>query len=387
MSLFQINIKTLQNLEPVLESELRALGAADIVSGRRIVSCTVDQKLLYKLNLHLRTALRILVPVAEFPIREADDIYKQSLKIDWSKYLDLNQTFAIDPNVNALFIKHSNYASLRLKDAIADVFIQQNGKRPDVNPENPDVLFNLHVDNHRVTISLDSSGESLNRRGYRERGAKAPLNEVLAAGMIMLTGWHGETDFYDPMCGSGTLPIEASMIAQNLPAQFLRSQFGFMRWKDFDAQIWKEVKQEASAGMREQTCKIYASDADGRQLRSAKINIELAGFEEQIDVSMCDFTESEPHGEQGILIMNPPYGERIEEDNLLLLYKRIGDHLKQAWSGHRAWIISSNKEALNKIGLKPSRKIPIMNGPLECRFQQYELFRGARKDHVVSQIK
>lgn len=386
MSLFQINIKTLQNLEPVLEAELREFGAADIVPGRRIVSCTVDQKILYKLNLHLRTALRILVPVAEFPIREADDIYKQALRIDWTKYLNLEQTFAIDPNVNALFIKHSNYASLRLKDAIADSFNQKFGKRPDVHPENPDVLFNLHVDNHRVTISLDSSGESLNRRGYRERGAKAPLNEVLAAGMILLTGWRGETDFYDPMCGSGTLPIEASMIAQNLPAQFLRSKFGFMRWKDFDAQLWKEVKQEASAGMRKQPCRIIATDADPRQLRSAKINIELAGFEDDIEIALRDFTETSPISEQGILIINPPYGERIEEENLLQLYKNIGDHLKKAWSGHQAWIISSNREAMNRIGLKPSKKIPLINGTYECRFQQYQLFRGSRKDHVVSQL-
>lgn len=386
MSLFQINIKTLQNLEPVLEAELREFGAADIVPGRRIVSCTVDQKILYKLNLHLRTALRILVPVAEFPIREADDIYKQALRIDWTKYLNLEQTFAIDPNVNALFIKHSNYASLRLKDAIADSFNQKFGKRPDVHPENPDVLFNLHVDNHRVTISLDSSGESLNRRGYRERGAKAPLNEVLAAGMILLTGWRGETDFYDPMCGSGTLPIEASMIAQNLPAQFLRSKFGFMRWKDFDAQLWKEVKQEASAGMRKQPCRIIAMDADPRQLRSAKINIELAGFEDDIEIALRDFTETSPISEQGILIINPPYGERIEEENLLQLYKNIGDHLKKAWSGHQAWIISSNREAMNRIGLKPSKKIPLINGTYECRFQQYQLFRGSRKDHVVSQL-
>jgi putative N6-adenine-specific DNA methylase len=381
---FRIAIKTLQNLEEVLAEELAQLGGEKIEVGNRVVHCTGDQKFLYKANLHLRTALRILVPIAEFPIRDADNIYTQSLKTDWSTYMDVDQTFAIDPNVHSEFIKHSNYASVKLKDAIADFFTKRNGRRPSVHPDHPDVLFNLHIDNHRVTISLDSSGESLNRRGYRSAGAKAPLNEVLAAGMIMLTGWKGKTDFYDPMCGSGTLAIEAAMIAQNLPAQYLREDFGFMHWSNFDEAIWKEVVDEAKAKSREQQCRIFASDADSRQLKVAKQNISNALMEDDIEVQLMDFMELQPVGTNGSVFMNPPYGERMEEENIFEFYKLIGNSLKRSWSGHRAWIISSDKEALKRVGLKPSRKFRLINGTLECGFYGFELFSGKRSEFLKS---
>lgn len=381
---FRIAIKTLQNLEEVLAEELAQLGGEKIEVGNRVVHCTGDQKFLYKANLHLRTALRILVPIAEFPIRDADNIYTQSLKTDWSTYMDVDQTFAIDPNVHSEFIKHSNYASVKLKDAIADFFTKRNGRRPSVHPDHPDVLFNLHIDNHRVTISLDSSGESLNRRGYRSAGAKAPLNEVLAAGMIMLTGWKGKTDFYDPMCGSGTLAIEAAMIAQNLPAQYLREDFGFMHWSNFDEAIWKEVVEEAKAKSREQQCRIFASDADGRQLKVAKQNISNALMDDDIEVQLMDFMELQPVGTNGSVFMNPPYGERMEEENIFEFYKLIGNSLKRSWSGHRAWIISSDKEALKRVGLKPSRKFRLINGTLECGFYGFELFSGKRSEFLKS---
>ena len=377
---FRITIKTLQNLEEVLAAEMRELGAANIEIGKRVVHCTGDMALVYRCNLHLRTALRVLIPVVEFPIRQADDIHRQAMKFDWTTLLDLNQTFAIDPNVNSEFIKHSNYASVKLKDAIADTFNRKFGKRPSVHPDKPDVLFHLHVDNHRVTISLDSSGESLNRRGYRSRGARAPLNEVLAAGMIMLTGWRGESHFYDPMCGSGTLAIEANMIARRMPPQALRNEFGFMRWSTFDKGLWQQVKRDAMFHMVEPTHRIFASDADTFQMRTARENIENAGFEDDIELGQCDFMDLKPISKEGIIVMNPPYGERMDEENIIPMYKAIGDHLKHACAGHSAWIISSDEAALKRVGLKPSRKISLINGTLACKYYRFDLFEGKRNE-------
>ena len=378
----RISIKTLQSFEEMLATELKELGATQIEIGRRIVHCKGDMELVYKANLHCRTALRVLIPIVEFPIREADEIYTQALKTDWTQYLDLEQTFAIDPNVNSEFIRHSNYASVKLKDAIADCFNKNMNRRPDVNPDHPDVLFHLHIDNFKVSISLDSSGESLNRRGYRTKGARAPLNEVLAAGMIMMTGWQGESDFYVPMCGSGTLAIEAAMIAQNLPAQFLRNDFGFMRWNNFDKEVWHKVKKAAAEKIITAKHRIYASDADKWQLKVALENIENAGFEDVIETQVLDFIEARPQGESGVIVFNPPYGERMDEENLLILYKNIGDTLKHHWPGFTAWIISSNDEALKRVGLKAAKKIPLINGTLPCKFQRYDLFAGKRKEHL-----
>ena len=265
-------------------------------------------------------------------------------------------------------------------DAIADTFNRKFGKRPSVHPDRPDVLFHLHVDNHRVTVSLDSSGESLNRRGYRSRGARAPLNEVLAAGMIMLTGWRGESHFYDPMCGSGTLAIEANMIARRMPPQALRNEFGFMRWMSFDKGLWQQVKRDAMQHMIEPTHRIFASDADTFQMRTARENIENAGFEDDIELTQRDFMELVPVSEEGIIVMNPPYGERMDEENIIPMYKAIGDHLKHACAGHSAWIISSDEAALKRVGLKPSRKFSLINGTLACKYYRFDLFAGKRNE-------
>jgi putative N6-adenine-specific DNA methylase len=382
---FDITVKTMQHMEEVLAAEMTALGLSDIRIARRAVYCKGSLRDVYRMNLHLRTALRILIPVYESSIRSADDIHRAAMKHDWTQHFSNKQTFAIDPNVRSEFIKHSNYASVKLKDAIADTFRNKFGTRPDVNPETPDVLFNLHIDEHRMTVSLDSSGDSLNRRGYRNRGAQAPLNEVLAAGMILLSGWHGECDFYDPMCGSGTLAIEANMIAQNMPAGMLRNTFGFMRWSNYDRSLWQQVKKEALNNIQPLKCRIHASDADKWQLRAANDNITNAGFDEDIDVSQADFFEKKPLGDHGVLMMNPPYGERMDQENILLLYKNIGDHLKRNWPGFQAWILSSNEEAIKKIGLKPSRKFPLINGTLNCRFIRIELFAGKHSEWKTAQ--
>lgn len=380
-SRFKISVSTLPYLEPVLAKELELLGADDIEIGKRIVHCTGNLELVYRANLHLRTALRVFVPIHTFSIRHSDELYKRALSIDWSEYLSQEKTFAIEPNVHSVMFNHTNFASLRLKDAIADFFTNKEGKRPNVNPDNPDVLFNLHIDEHRVTISLDSSGESLNRRGYRVAGAKAPLNEVLAAGMLMLTSWKGQSDFYNPMCGSGTLAIEAAMIATNTPALWLRQSFGFSNWKSFDAALWQQVREQAEQNIQTATHKIYASDVEKCQLQAAAENINIAKLPVEILLSEEDFFETKPHSDAGVLVLNPPYGERMPQDEIDFFYKRIGSHLKHEWQNHSAWIISSNQEALKFIGLKPSKKLHLMNSTLQCKFNEYELFRGKRAEY------
>lgn len=378
-------VSTLPHLEELLSSEMRTLGFTDVSAGKRIVHGSGDTRLMYEANLKLRTALRIYVPLQHFNIRHSDELYKRAMQIEWSDYLNVDQTFAIEPNVHSIMFKHPHFASLRMKDAIADYFKAKHGHRPDVNPENPDVLFHLHIDEHRVTISLDSSGESLNRRGYRQRGAQAPINEVLAAAMILLSGWKGEEEFYDPMCGSGTLAIEAAMIAAGIPSQLNRKEFGFMKWKNFDHALWEDVVQEAMKLIHTPTHSVFASDADSRQLEAARLNIQQAGLSDYIDLNLADLFEIVPKSPKGILVMNPPYGERMQEqDDIALLYSRIGTHLKHNWGGHTAWLISSNMDALKSVGLKPGRKIELMNGPLICSFRRFDLFAGKRVDHVKS---
>jgi putative N6-adenine-specific DNA methylase len=379
---FRISVKTMQNMETLLAEELRAAGATKIEIAKRIVHCEGDLATLYRINFTCRTALRVLVPIAEFPIRDVEDIYERGMKIDWSNFMNIDQTFAIDPNVHSAFIKHEHYASLKLKDAVADFFKHATGKRPDVDPENPDVQISLHVDEHRVTVSLDSSGESLNRRGYRLAGAKAPLNEVLAAGMLLLTGWQGECDFYDPMCGSGTLSMEAVMIARNLPVQMLRKDFGFFHWKNFDSAIWEGVKKEAFDQARPLKVRVLASDIDRKQLEVAVINMKQSEEFEPIEVGCFDFFQGEPQSESGLLVMNPPYGERILDADIELLYRSIGDRLKHYWPGHSAWIISSNENAIKQIGLKPSKKYELVNGNLVCKYLRIDLFSGKRKEFL-----
>lgn len=375
---FPIAVKTLPHLEPLLAAEMQHLGAWNVLPAKRVVHAEVNLEGLYKLNYCLRSGLRILVPIAEFQIRDVDDIYRNGLKVNWDQFLSVNQTFAIDPNVHSRMIRHEHFASLRLKDALVDFFNQKMGNRPSVKVEKPDVLFHLHIDEHKVTISLDSSGEGLNRRGYRRSGAMAPLNEVLAAGMILLTGWHGETDFYDTMCGSGTLPIEAWSIARNMPVQVNRKFWGFLTWNNFEPEVWERVKAEALAESRPLSVRIFASDASERAVSIAKQNMREAGCEKEIEVTCEDFFLIAPHKEEGIMVLNPPYGERIDVEQLTLFYKKIGDAWKKNWPGFTAWIISSNIDSLKNLGLRASRRLDLMNGPLVCKYFKYELFKGTK---------
>jgi putative N6-adenine-specific DNA methylase len=307
------------------------------------------------------------------------------MKIDWSKVFNVTQTFTVDANLFFSELDHSQFVSLRTKDAIVDQFREKTGKRPWVSKENADIYIDVHINQDVCTLSLDSSGESLHQRGYRIAADKAPINEVLAAGMIQLTGWKGEKDFYDPMCGSGTIPIEAAMLASNIPAAYYREQFAFMRWEDFNEELWGNVKQEADSKMIDPECNIYASDRSEKAVGIAKRNLKKAGLHKDIDLKVKYFDSIQPETPNGILVFNPPYGKRLEERGEIRdLYSGIGDVLKNNFQGFEAWIISSSFDAMKFIGLRPSRKIHLFNGPLETRFMKFEMYAGSKKEKFKS---
>lgn len=378
--MMQLIAKTFFGLEGVLAEELKALGASNIQLLKRAVHFEGDKALMYRANLELRTALRILLPIRSFRARNPEELYRQVLRVNWSKYLNIDQTFAIDAVTNSEFFRHSKFAALKTKDAIADQFRKRSGRRPDVNPHYPDVRINLHIFNQQCTLSLDSSGDSLHKRGYRTDSTTAPINEALAAGMILLSGWRGETDFLDPMCGSGTLLIEAAMIAGNIAPQFQRKAFGFLRWKNFDRKIWTEVKAQEKQRRRPIACQILGADKDFKAVSAAGHNSYAVQLEAHIKVQRSTFAKLPPPEAPGMLITNPPYDERLQSADIGALYKSIGDRLKQAYPGWVAWMISSNMPALKKVGLKAAKKYILFNGPLECKFQKYDLYKGSREE-------
>lgn len=370
-------------LENVLAEELTSLGAENVQVLNRAVSFEGDKAMMYRANYCCRTALRILKPIMSFVARNELALYNNIFKIKWHEIFNINETFAIDAVTSGNYFTHSQYAALKVKDAIADEFREHFGARPSVDVENPDLRINVHIENEKVTLSFDSSGDSLHKRGYRKAVDKAPMSEVLAAGLIKLTGWKCDCNFVDCMCGSGTIPIEAAMMALGIPAGFFRKKWGFMTWHDFDKELWQNVVLDAGATMEEFDYEILASDHSAKAVEIAKANITNAHLQYDIKLSKQDmFTMVPPEG-GGIMIINPPYGERLEEKDLINLYKGIGDALKKNFKGFEAWIISSNKDALKLIGLKPSKKIDIYNGPLECKFEKFEIFEGSYKDKKI----
>ena len=376
---FEMIAKTFQGLEEVLAQELTTLGANDIQIGRRMVSFTGDKEMLYRANFSLRTAIRVLKPIKHFTAQDADEVYEAVKAIQWEDYLDCDKSFAIDAVVFSEEFRHSKFVSYRVKDAIADYFREKTGKRPSVRLNNPDVLLNIHIAQTDCTLSLDSSGESLHRRGYRQEAVEAPLNEVLAAGMILLTGWHGECDLIDPMCGSGTIPIEAALIARNIAPGVFRQGYAFEKWNDFDADLFESIYNDDSQE-REFTHKIYGYDNSPRANAIATRNVKAAGVTKDVVLKLQPFQQFEQPAEQSIIITNPPYGERISTDDLLGLYAMIGERLKHAFTGNTAWILSYRDECFDQIGLKASRRIPLYNGALECEFREYEMFKGKYKE-------
>ena len=371
--------KTFQGLEEVLAEELIVLGANDVQIGRRMVSFSGDKEMMYKANFCLRTAIRILKPIKHFKAKDADEVYEQIKAIAWEEILDVNKTFAVDAVVFSDEFRHSKFVSYKVKDAIVDYFRELNGKRPSVRINRPDVLLNIHIAQTTCTLSLDSSGESLHRRGYRQEAVEAPLNEVLAAGMILMTGWRGECDLIDPMCGSGTIPVEAALIARNIAPGVFRKEFAFEKWVDFDQDMFDNLYNDDSQE-REFTHKIYGYDNNPKANEIATHNVKAAGVSKDIILKLQPFQQFEQPAEKSIIITNPPYGERISTNDLLGLYSMIGERLKHAFVGNDAWVLSYHEECFDQIGLKPSQKTPLFNGALECEFRKYQIFDGKYKE-------
>ena len=372
---FEMIAKTFQGLENVLAEELTQLGANNIKIGRRMVSYTGDQEMLYRSNFCLRTAIRVLKPIKHFRATSADEVYEAVKAIDWTQYLSNDTTFAVDSVVYSTEFRHSKFVAYKVKDAIVDQFRENTGNRPNIRVSNPDIQLNMHIAEYDCTLSLDSSGESLHRRGYRQEAVEAPLNEVLAAGIILMTGWRGETDFIDPMCGSGTLPIEATLIARNIAPGVFRKSFAFERWADFDAELFDKIYNDDSQE-REFLHHAYGYDNNRAAVAIAGQNVKAAGLTNDITIEFQDFKDFTQPAEKSIIVTNPPYGERIKPEDLLDLYKMIGGQFKHQFVDNEAWVLSYREECFDAIGLKSSLKVPLYNGSLECELRKYQMFSG-----------
>lgn len=376
---FEMIAKTFMGLEDILAQELIELGANNVAKGCRVVTFTGDKTMMYKANFCLRTAIRILKPIHHFKARNAEDVYNEVMSIDWSQYLQEGKTFTVDSVVYSDSFSNSRFVTYKVKDAIVDQFREKTGKRPNISVSDPDLRLNVHISDDNATLSLDSSGESLHRRGYRQDAVEAPLNEVLAAGMIMMTGWKGETDFIDPMCGSGTIAIEAALIARNMAPGVFRKEYAFEKWEDFDADLFDEIYNDDSRE-KEFEHHVYGYDIDIKAVNTANINVKAAGLTSDITIEQQDFRNFKGHPEKAIIVTNPPYGERISTPNLYDTYKMIGERLKHAFKEGEAWILSYREECFQQIGLKPSLKVPLYNGSLECEFRKYSIFDGRLKE-------
>ena len=371
--------KTFYGLESLLVDELIAIGAENIVSLNRAVSFDGSLETLYRANLECRTAIRILQPIHEFKARNEKALYRHASRYAWEELIDVEQTFAIDHAVRSEYFTHSKYVALKTKDAIVDRIRNVKGARPSVNTDMPDFRLNVHLNQDHFNISLDSSGFSLYKRDYRDTQHEAPINEVLASALIKFSGWDGKQPLLDPMCGSGTIPIEASMIANNIPPGIFNEHFAFMNWADYDEELWNKVRNRAIEKITESESDIYASDINPASDDDLSNCIDLFNSELNIYYQTADFLEMKPPAETGIIIMNPPYGERLKQDEINEFYKEIGNKLKREYAGWQAWILSSNVQALKRVGLKPSKKIMLYNGALECRFHRFDLYDGSKK--------
>jgi putative N6-adenine-specific DNA methylase len=378
--MFRLVATTFFGGEEILAGELRQLGVKELNIKPSAVEFYGDEELMYKANLHCRTALRILKPFSVFKVNNETELYNNCKEITWEKILSAEKTFSIAAVSNHEKLNHTLYISQKIKDAIVDRFRDKTGNRPSVDLENPDYIIHAFVEKDKCTLSFDSSGSSLHKRGYRISATEAPLNETMAAGLIMLSGWKGERNFYDFMCGSGTFLIEAAMLALNIPPGIFRRSFAFMKWRDFNSRLWEEIVRKAKAEIKTETgIKIQGADISDGAVNSALRNIKQAGLEKFISVERKPFKDVLPANENGAVVLNPPYGGRLDDEDIYSLYKEIGDHIKKNFSGHDVWILTANREASKRIGLHPSRKIKIYNGPLECRFMKFEIYAGSKK--------
>lgn len=372
--LFPITVKTFQGLEAVLSQEMLALGLEDVKPGLRSVSARTDWSGLMKANIWLRTAVSVLQPLHHAVATDTDQLYERTRDVDWSKHLRINQTFAIRFTVHSHHFTHSQYAALRVKDAIVDQFQEQFGQRPNVDTKRPHIRIDLHIDRDQVTWSLDSSGEPLFKRGYREITGPAPLNEALAAGMILLSGWDKKTPFWDPMCGSGTLPIEAALMAYEIPPQFLRRRYAFQSWPGFPKEVFEKEIQHFPEIPEHPSHRIIASDKYFTMIRKARTNAANLGMDHLISFRPMTMQEHPPLREPHWIVINPPYDERLPEKNIVAFYREIGDKLKTDCTGSTAWILSASKQALKKIGMRANQKIELKNGPLDSSFREFQLY-------------
>ena len=375
----QFIAKTLYGLEEVLAEELLELGVSDPKPLNRAVSFSGSRETMYRVNYCSRTTLSLLLRIAGFRIRSGEDLYRSCMQIEWSAFMNADSTFSVKSVVSSKIFKHTAYPGLIVKDAIADYFRKLNKRRPSVETSDPGVIVNLHISNDFADISLDTSGAPLFKRGYRISPAKAPLNEVLAAGILKISGWDASTPLIDPMCGSGTIPVEAGLMACRIPPGKFRKNFGFTGWNDFDRNLFEKIKREADKHIIVCPVTISASDMSEEAVSNTVNNVQNAGLSKIVTVEVSDFKDVKPNEDSGYLFMNPPYGQRLKPEKLDDLYSMIGSTLKHNFTGYRAWIISPGKEYLAKIGLKTKSKRTLYNGPLKCTLAEYELYHGTKK--------
>lgn len=376
----KIVARTLAGLEELLAEEIQQIGGKEVEIFNRAVEYKGDLTLLYKSNLWLRTAIDVLLPLSKFQANNEEELYEKVQKINWSNYITSEKTFSITPIVHSSVFTHSHYASLKVKDAIVDQLREKKGRRPNIDTENPDVKIMLRISENKCSLLLNSSGDSLFKRGYRTYGGLAPINEVLAAGIIGLSNWDTKTPFVDPMCGSGTFVIEAAMKAKNIAPGYIRDEFGFMNWLDYREDIWIGLKYEAQFEIKDQKAPIFAYDKSRQTIRTAEMNAEsIDELKGAIQFEMKDFFKNEKPTEDGIVITNPPYEVRLKTNNIEQFYELIGNNLKHKWTGYDAWIISSNLNAIKRLGLKPKKKIPLFNAQLESKLVHLPLYAGSKK--------
>jgi len=380
---FEIIAKTFYGFEDTLSNEINQLGGEIIEKANRAVIFKGDTQMLYSANYFLRTALSILKPISKFEANDENELYKKAYEIKWEDFFNIKNTFSVETTVNSSVFRHSQYAGLKIKDAIVDRFRSKFNKRPFIDTENPDILINLHISERKITISFNSSGEPLFKRGYRIAATEAPLNEVLAAGLVMLSGWDKRVPLIDPMCGSGTILIEAALIAMNIPPGIIRKKFGFESWPDFDQKLFDKItKEESNDSNNQEKIKLIGIDINKNAIIKAKKNVSNIFLSNYINLINDDFFNYQNNFSNGIIIVNPPYGIRIGKENINDFYKEIGNKLKRNFVGFDAWIISANLEAIKRIGLHPSKKIKLYNGSQLCLFNKYEIYNDSKKQKL-----
>lgn len=369
--------KTYAGLEQILKEELEQLGAENCRIGTRAVEFEGDMSMLYRANYYCRFALRILWQVHQFTFRDNNQFYEEIYKYPAEEIMSVHNTLAFNVTMSGNMFKTPLYAALLAKDAVCDRFREKFDERPSVNKDNPDIQFNIHIFNNNAALYLDASGESLHKRGYRVSSHPAQISEVVAAAMVKLSGWKHDCDLIDPMCGSGTILIEAAMSALNIPAGFYREKYGFFNWKNFDRRFWEKIVNEADI-KDDVPINFYGSDISTRFIGMAKANVQKARLSDFVRLQRCAMSESAPKRTPAYLIFNPPYGERLDMEDIEDFYKQIGNSLKQKFAGCTAFLISSNMEAVKRIGLHPFKKTTLYNGALECKFLRYDLYAGSK---------